>query len=171
MQIFSPNRPFGPFLSTIHHVRVFVCVFVCSLQCKTSTSGSQNKFWSKIFASNLASDDTRFEKFPLWWFFFFNLWLKMVVNQSKLRHNMTNYFFLFISSTSRHCFIVKSKAFLINKACQTVEPKKLTRNMYKNIYCGILGADGYILMIFFFIIRAQKNSSSFSFFFCFENTV
>ena len=65
--IFSKNSSchqiFTHFLNLVFCVCLFVCLSVCQCLCKSPASGGHTKFWLKVLAPDLASDDTIIEIF------------------------------------------------------------------------------------------------------------
>ena len=54
---------FTHFLNLVFCVCLFVCLSICQGLCKSPAFGGQTKFWSKVLAPVLASDDTILEMF------------------------------------------------------------------------------------------------------------
>ena len=76
------------FLNLIVSVCLFFCLSVCHCHCKNPTSGGQKKFWSKVLAPILASDDQILE------IFHFNdfHWLSFLCHKTFLQTFLSHYF-------------------------------------------------------------------------------
>ena len=57
------HKNFTHFLNLVYCVCLFICSSVSQVLCKYPALGGQTKFWSKVLAPVLASDDTILEMF------------------------------------------------------------------------------------------------------------